>query len=116
VALILISPEGEFATDKSLLLSDRTGTRFCHPRTPRQETMENLSPDERAALQHWSTYGQKGKKPPHRVTPSEWKLEPFVKPITSDWSVAVAPHQLPTLLLGFLPGVKKVGFAGGRLA
>jgi hypothetical protein len=78
--------------------------------------MENLSPEERAALQHWSTYGQKGKKPPHRVTPSEWKLEPFVKPITSDGSVAVAPHQLPTLLLGFLPGVKKVGFAGGRLA
>ena len=73
--------------------------------------MENLSPGERAALQHWSTYGQKGKKPPHRVTPSEWTLESFVKPISSEWSVTVAPHQLPTLLLGFLPGVKRSGFA-----
>lgn len=65
--------------------------------------MENLTPGERAAIQHWSNYGQRGKTPDHRVLPWEWRNEPFVSPIEEPWNVKIQPDQLPLLILGFLP-------------
>lgn len=63
--------------------------------------LQNLQ--QRAALEHWSTYGQRGKTPDHRVFPWEWRNEPFKSPVTSLWSAKIRPDQLPILLLGFLP-------------
>jgi len=67
--------------------------------------MENLSPGQLSALRHWSSYGQRGKTPDHRISPWEWRNEEFVSPVTSPWSVKIEPDQLPLLLLGFLPRI-----------
>lgn len=64
---------------------------------------DDLSPAESAAIRHWSTYGQNGEPSEHRVTASEWKTTPFHTPVTSPWSVALAPTELTKLLNGFLP-------------
>ena len=65
--------------------------------------MEGLSRDQAAVLEHWQTYGQRGKTPDHRVLPHEWEHKPMIKPVTTPWHVKIGPHQLPLLLLGFTP-------------
>ncbi|KAK4179160.1 hypothetical protein QBC36DRAFT_323290 [Triangularia setosa] len=65
--------------------------------------MENLSENQIALIRHWGSYGQKGTTPNHRVTPHEWRNQPFSKPITTPWHVDIRPDQLPLLMLGFLP-------------
>lgn len=67
--------------------------------------MESLSAAQREVLTHWACYGQRGKTPDHRVTPWEWRNEPFEAPITSQWLVKIEPNQLPLLLLGSLPRI-----------
>ncbi|KAF2748767.1 hypothetical protein M011DRAFT_466539 [Sporormia fimetaria CBS 119925] len=64
--------------------------------------LENLSP-QMQLIQHWSSFGQRGKTPDHRIGPWNWRKEPFVSPVSCPWHVAIQPHQLPLLLLGFLP-------------
>ena len=64
---------------------------------------ENLTPDEFAALKHWSTYGRPGEPPAERVKPSDRKTHLFKKRVQSVWNVPILPDQLPKLLNGFLP-------------
>jgi hypothetical protein len=68
---------------------------------------ETFTPKVRSALKHWARYGQQGYTPKHRVTASQWKRKPFVKPVTSQWHIALQPHQLPILVLGFRPRVNE---------
>lgn len=62
-----------------------------------------MSAASRAAVQHWSMYGQRGRTPDARVLPSDWQNKPFTKPASSSWTVRIEPDQLALLLLGFLP-------------
>ena len=71
--------------------------------------MDNLTREQIEAIQHWSGYGQRGKTPDHRITPWDWRNEPFVQPVEQAWNVSIEPHQLPLLLLGFLPRLATQG-------
>ncbi|KPM34262.1 hypothetical protein AK830_g12311 [Neonectria ditissima] len=63
-----------------------------------------LSDQERDLLiTKWYLYGQRGRKPSHRVAPWHWKNHPFVKPVSSSWPVLLNPDQVADLQLGFLP-------------
>ncbi|KAK0744388.1 hypothetical protein B0T21DRAFT_407497 [Apiosordaria backusii] len=72
-------------------------------KTLRVVMMENPTESQIALLRHWSSYGQRGTTPNHRVAPHEWRNQPFSKPITTPWHVDIRPDQLPLLMLGFLP-------------
>ena len=63
----------------------------------------DLTPDERAALRHWSLYGQPGVPPAHRVSGDAWKTKDFVTPMISPWDIPIPRADLATLLLGFRP-------------
>ncbi|KAH8660601.1 hypothetical protein BX600DRAFT_467918 [Xylariales sp. PMI_506] len=67
--------------------------------------MENLSPEQVDTLRHWSSFGQRGITPSRRILPWEWRNEPFVCPVRTPWHIPVEPHQLPLLILGFLPRI-----------
>jgi hypothetical protein len=60
--------------------------------------------DEFSALQHWSTFGQKGAPPAQRVISSNWKTNPFEQPVTGTWDQSIPREELPKILVGFLPG------------
>ena len=62
---------------------------------------DELTPNERAALGHWSTFGQKGEPPKSRVLSSECKAKPFVAPITSPWNQMVPRDEISKVLNGF---------------
>ena len=62
-----------------------------------------LTPDESAALRHWSIYGQKGEPPSDRVKASDRTTSPINAPVTSSWNQVVPRSQLPKLLNGFKP-------------
>ena len=69
--------------------------------------MEGMSPEQIAMIQHWSTYGQCGKTPDHRVRPHEWNHKAMLKPVTTPWHIKLDPQQLPLLLLGFTPATPR---------
>ncbi|OCL08812.1 hypothetical protein AOQ84DRAFT_33569 [Glonium stellatum] len=76
----------------------------------------NLSTNQIAELQHWSSFGQRGESSQRRVGASEWGTEPFQKPITSDWDISVPRTELDKLLNGFQPQAmedKWFVYAGG---
>lgn len=62
---------------------------------------DNLTPNEREALFHWSLYGQKSDPTTHRVQASECNAKPFVTPIASPWNQPVPSAEVPKLLNGF---------------
>jgi hypothetical protein len=64
---------------------------------------KNLTSEQLEEIKHWSAFGQRGKTPDHRVQPWEWQNKPFKTPIRSPWKVRIEPHELPLLLLGFIP-------------
>jgi hypothetical protein len=65
----------------------------------------SLNPEEKAALQHWSVYGQRGEQQPgaRRATAIDWQTKPFSKPVTSTWNATVPSTAITKLLNGFLP-------------
>ena len=78
-------------------------TTDLHSSTKSGAEMESLTEEQIAMIRHWSSYGQRGKTPNHRVTAHEWRHEPFSRPVTTLWHVPIQPDQLPLLVLGFLP-------------
>ncbi|KAH6843242.1 hypothetical protein B0I37DRAFT_384037 [Chaetomium sp. MPI-CAGE-AT-0009] len=65
--------------------------------------MDSVTEEQAALIRHWTSYGQRGKTPDHRVSPYEWRHDPFSKPVTTPWHVPIQPDQLPLLILGFAP-------------
>lgn len=61
-----------------------------------------LTPDESAALGHWSLFGQKSVPATHRVQASDCKTKPFLKPVTSPWHQIVPRTEVTKLLNGFM--------------
>lgn len=64
---------------------------------------EQLTPTQLGAIGHWRGYGQRGIRPGRRATVYDWQTRGFIRPQQVAWDVKVEPHQLPVLLLGFLP-------------
>ena len=63
---------------------------------------DNLTPNEGAALCHWSLFGQKSIPPTHRVQASDCRAKPFLKPIISPWNQTVPRTDVTKLLNGFM--------------
>ena len=68
--------------------------------------MTELTPDEAAALTHWSTFGRPGTPSPHRFVPDAdalARLHSFVEPGSGVWPYAFGDAQTGALLDGFEP-------------
>lgn len=72
------------------------------PVTPNESEYTKAELD---ALKFWSRYGRRGATPQRRIRPWDWdNLEDFSsRPQKAAWRVPIAAHQLPLLLMGFLP-------------
>ncbi|KAK0111406.1 hypothetical protein ONS95_001766 [Cadophora gregata] len=77
------------------------------PADPANNTSSpELTPSERAALMHWSLYGQGHDSDLQRLKPRTappTRQKPISKPVSAPWNVPLSPAQMANLRRGFSP-------------